>query len=354
MLITPDIDTPERRGAMRMFERRMPRMFQAFFGRRYLLPKYRAAEYPNLEIENYFSFDRCLQLKILQHSIRDEVSMVAVANNFAALHYGRPTLFLERELAEPLLRTELLADMQTGDIQWRWPAFKVVLPLGLLSVDRNGVRHSLTHFDICRVDPEKGIKCPREIALEIDQFCKATNPDLARLGSVANFEYRHHDAGIALTTALDRPDNPRLSQTIYAVVKPWGDIRVTDYQTITGDLASPLPQDEKDTLLINRLEHLVLNVLLFLSAAPLEYQPEQVIRHPRQDGKHRTPGLIAARFVGQVAIRPIRSEPGLKSPTNPTGRHSAAHWVSGHWKRQVHGIGRAQRKLIWIMPYQTA
>jgi hypothetical protein len=348
-----DLKHPERRDFLRAAERNFPTMYRAYFGRKFLLPNYRAPDYINLEIENYFSFDRCLQFKHFQLIARDEVSMVAIANSFAAMHYGKPTLFLERELGEKLLRTDLLADMQTGDIRWRWPAFKVVLPLGLISVERDGQVYSLTHFDICRVDPEKGIKAPLEIAQEIDRFLRITKSDLALLGSAEKFEYRHQTSGIAISTALDQPDNPRLSQTLYAVVKSWGDIRIADYQAEGGELGSPLRQDDKDRSLLDRLAHLVVNVLLFLSAAPLEYEPEKVIRPARQEGKHRTPGLIEARFVGQVMIRPVRPSPGPKSPDSPPGRHLASHWVSGHWKRQVHGVGRSERKLIWIMPYRT-
>lgn len=347
-----DLKKPERRELLRLAERNFPLMFKAFFGKKYLLPKYREADYINLEIENYFSFDRCLQFKLNQLNNRDDVSLIAVANNFAALNYGRPTLFLERELAEVLLRTDLLYDLQTDDIQWRWPAFKVVLPLNLISVERGDQIHSLTHFDICRVEPDKGIRCPKEIANEIDRFLAIKSPASAFLPSTINFDFRYEESGISIATALDKPDDPRLSQTIYALTKPWGQLRVSDYLAVSGDLRCPLRQDDKDKALLNRLEHLVLNVLLFLSATPLEYQAEQVLRHPRQNGKHNVPGLVAARFVGQVAIRPIRQTEGLKS-TVPTGRHTAAHWVSGYWKRQPYGSGNQQRKLVWIMPYQT-
>lgn len=47
------------------------------------------------------------------------------------------------------------------------------------------------------------------------------------------------------------------------------------------------------------------------------------------------------RFEAQAAAR------GSIGTTRDRG------WVMGHWKRQVHGVGRALRKLIWVMPYMT-
>ena len=98
-----------------------------------------------------------------------------------------------------------------------------------------------------------------------------------------------------------------------------------------------------------RLDQIVLNILLYLSHAPVEYESKE-LRKPKRDGKRMIPGLYAARFIGDLQIR---SKPIPREPTDPTGRHLPGHWRSGHWKRQAHGVGRSQRKLIWILPYKT-
>ena len=34
------------------------------------------------------------------------------------------------------------------------------------------------------------------------------------------------------------------------------------------------------------------------------------------------------------------------------GKLMTHHWVRGHWKQQAHGTGRAERKLLWVKPYE--
>src|SRR5271166_5176082 len=82
----------------------------------------------------------------------------------------------------------------------------------------------------------------------------------------------------------------------------------------------------------------------------LQYEPA-AIRKAKMEGKHMITGLFPAKFVGQQQIR------ATKKPTHvaslPTGKHTAAHWAAGHWKRQPYGPGRTERKLIWILSYPT-
>jgi hypothetical protein len=102
----------------------------------------------------------------------DDVGKCALANTWASLHYGRPTLFLERELGEALLRTDLLDDLSTGDIRWRWPALRIVVPKELISIVRGGEARSITHFDVCQIDPQEPIWLPDDVATEIDRFVR--------------------------------------------------------------------------------------------------------------------------------------------------------------------------------------
>lgn len=330
-----------------------PVSYAKFFGRKYILPRYREPDYHSLDFQNLVTFDRLLHFALAPETM-DDVMRCGLATTFAALEYNRPVLYLERELGEALLRTQILADVSSGDIKWRWPAFKIVLPKGLLSIERlgEGDPQSLTHFDLCQVGPppEAGISPDPIIAREVENFLHKFLPE-ARLYDMTRFDILYKAPGLCISSALDRPDEEFFGQTAYGMVKPWGEIHLGDYQAVTGDLSTPFPQDDADRGLLNRLEHLVLNVLLFLSATPLEYTPETVLRKPRTEGSRLIPGLLAARFVGQSQLRPVRTEG--KAPSAPSGRTVAGHWVCGAWRRVPYGPKSSLRRLQWILPYQT-
>jgi hypothetical protein len=111
--------------------------------------------------------------------------------------------------------------------------------------------------------------------------------------------------------------------------------------------------DESDDAFLARIEHLALNVLLFMSSVPLEYDPEPAgqIRKLVIVNDRVIPSLFPAKFVGSSQYRPSKTT--TLHATQQTGRHLAQHWAAGHWKRQPHGPHWAERKLIWIEPYQT-
>ena len=44
---------------------------------------------------------------------------------------GTTTLFVERELGEPLKRTDLPEGFGPQDLRWRWTALRLILPTGL-------------------------------------------------------------------------------------------------------------------------------------------------------------------------------------------------------------------------------
>lgn len=326
-----------------------PISYRKFFGKKYILPKYRADHYHSLDFTNLAAFDRAVSFS-LNPTKADDVIRCTLANTFASIKYDRPTLYLERELGEMLLRTPVLANITTGDIQWRWPALRIVLPKGLISIERKDGPHSLTHFDVCHIGPGYPIRIAPEIAREIEKFVAKLLPGTP-IADVSRYDFLYKAPGICLSAALDRPEEDFLGQTVYGMVKPWGEIRLADYRAVSGDLFTPFAQDEVDRGLLNRLEHVVLNVLLFLSATPLEYQPEQILRKVRMEGSHLIPGLFAARFVGQSQVRPIWVE--KKSESVPTGRHTAGHWVAGAWRRVVYGPKGSLRRLQWIQPYRT-
>jgi len=329
-----------------------PLTYEALFGRKYHLPNYRQEDYANMEFNHFITFSRMMEFSSGRIDRRDEVIHCVLGNTAASLHYKRPTLYLERELGEALLRTDLLEDLSTGDIKWRWPALRVVLPSLLLPIARREKVHWLTHFDVCKIDATGSLMYPTALAREVDTFIAKMEkvPNHHRLELVG---FAYPDDGICIGASLNQPDTELVDETVYGVTKPWGAIRVGDYKGVTGDLSSPFNQDDADRRLISRLEHLVLNVLLFLSATPIEYEVQKELLLRKANARELKPELVEARWVGQSQLRPIRTTEPVKGPVHHTGKHVAQHWRSGHWKRQVFGPGRAERKLIWIQPYQT-
>jgi hypothetical protein len=346
---------PYHRKVLKLVAKHCPLVYGQLYAKKYHLPADRQGEYDSLELDNWMSFERMFRWACGDWNMADEVANCALWSLAGEMHYDRPTLFLERELAEALLRTDILADIDTEDVKWRWPAFRVVLPRNLIAIDRppKGLLY-LTHFDVCHVKPGEPVQFPATLADEVDRFhsfMKGTeNLGLMRKGK---FMYKPDEEGIGMSAALNEPENDFVHQTIYGAALPWGSaVRLQECAGITGDLNSPMQQDDADKRLLKRLEHLVFNVLLFMSAEPVEYTPEKTVR--RERFHELQPALVEARFVGRSQYH-FRSTPA--GPRGePTGRSLAPHWVCGAWRRVPHGplnVSPRPRKLTWIKPYAT-
>lgn len=84
-----------------------------------------------------------------------------------------------------------------------------------------------------------------------------------------------------------------------------------------------------------------------------DWQPEPPLwTHNR--GKLRRLGLLGVDLRKLGPIRVLRAVPRRQLPASeePAGTHSSptTHIRRGHWRNQVHGPGRAERKLIWVPP----
>lgn len=339
---------------MNRVAKQAPLTYRMFFGRRYVLPNYRQGDYISQSWQNWIDFDRVATFAAAAGPMADEPWKICMGNTVAALNYNRPTLFLEKELGEALMRTNILENLQTGDIKWRWKAFRVYLPAGLITINRQGEEDEprwATHFDVSEIGQE-GYSCPLPIARELDRFVseEVTHSQNLRMLQQHHFQYKEH--GLCTSTALNRSDHPEIAQTIYAQMKPWGLIPITRYIDIGQDLKGGWEQDEADRRFLKKLEHLVINVMLFLSSQPDDIEPVHVLRTANFNPKKMQGELVEARFVGQSQARLVGTS-AQPHTIQPTGRQIAAHWVSGHWRRVVHGPGRIGRRLTWIQPYQT-
>jgi hypothetical protein len=332
-----------------------PLCWQAFFGKKYILNNYRTPHYYRQDWINYSDWAMTTGLPYSDSVTTDEIMNATFCNIAASLHHGRPTLFLEVEL-EGLLYAELPSDMMSQDIKWKWPIQRIYLPKDLITLDKNERHYSLMYLDIGLLEAGQGRGVPAQLAPELNLYSQLMHPHRKPELDFSNFFFHYPDRAIILSGTLNCIDGLAQSDmTIYAMVKPFKDYTLDQVRKMTEHLRSAWECDQADDEVTAKMEHLALQILLFLSAYPLEYQPEQVLRKPAVHGERHISGLYAARYVGKSQIRPKKGEPhhiaSLESVA--AGWHLKHHWRCGHWKRQVCGPGFKDRKLIWVNTYEA-
>lgn len=337
-----------------------PLSWQLFFSKKYILSSHRAPHYYRQDWVNYTEWSMLTGLPYAKSfgaagPGEDDVISAFFTNTAASLHYGRPTLFLEAELSG-LLYARLPDDMIAEDIKWKWPAFRVYLPKGLISLDKDGAHHSMMYLDISLLEAGQGRGVPERLAGELNSYSKMLHPNEFPELDFAKFFFGYPDRAIIISGQLNCIDGLLQSDmTQYALVKPFKDNTIIEIKQMTEHLKTAWDCDAADDQVTAKMEHLALQILLFLSAYPLEYQPEQVLRKPAVHGDRHISGLYMARYVGKSQIRPHKDEPhhiaSLESVAS--GWHMPRHWRFGHWKRQVCGPGFKDRKYIWINTYEA-
>jgi hypothetical protein len=332
-----------RRAYYKDMEKSLPIFWKYIFAKRYILPHYRQADYVKQEACDYLGIDTFFGYLSEELQVKDHVSAHAMNNFVAALRYNRPTFYLERELGFPLMRTKLPLDYYASDLQWRFPAFRVYLPYNLLTITREGVPSSVMFLDICHVPKGEQNHIPMDLDRELERVIGPTKGQIPMLRS----DYE----GMSVSCVLDF-DSP-LSVVAYAAscMLEEQSIRQLIVESHKA-LDTPFKSDDLDVEFLNRLLALALNILLFLSSVPIEYESDKAIRKAKMEGKHLVTGLFPAKFIGQSQLR-ATSQPSHVASVPSSGKHLAAHWRAGHWKRQPYGAGRKERKLIWIVSYHA-
>jgi hypothetical protein len=319
-----------------------PALSKAVLSKRYILPNYRQTDYVKQEACDYLLLDSFFGHLSAQIPVADHVSVHCLNNFVNALHYGRPTFYLERELGEPLLRAKLPLDYYTSDINWRFPAFRVYLPRNLLTITRDGAPSNVMFLDINHVRKGKGLEVPKDIKAELSKHSFAGYIPLLESG----FE------GLSVSWVLDF-DSPSCVMA-YAVSTGIEEGQIRDLiKQSHGKLATPFESDELDTDFSNKVLFLAINILLFMSSVPIEYESTTAFRKPKTEGTRLIPGLYPAKFIGQSQLRPSSKQAAPTAGHLPTGKHLAAHWRAGHWKRQPFGPKQVDRKLVFILTYHV-
>lgn len=104
--------------------------------------------------------------------------------------------------------------------------------------------------------------------------------------------------------------------------------------------------------------NLIINALAFLTSRPddIEYEwredlPEKLTRKAVDDSdpKQAERAFSKLNAMGYRRVYTCGRRIGARVDD---GSHASpeAHWRRGHWRQQVHGHGRSDRKLIWIEP----
>ena len=329
-------DVFKAQGLIKDVMRHCPLTAKAMLARKFSLPNYRAPDYYPQDDINRISL-MMLMLPSLPDFVSDDVVQSQLLNIFQALHCDRPTLFLERELGEILVKTEIPGFIETSDIHFPFPSLRIMLPKGILGIEPQN-RWAM-YLDIGHLPADTDAACPWEIAKELDAYGRGK-----RLLSRMSFTYPEH--ALSICAQLDHG-----IASSYAVTKPLRGTLET-FKAIAGQLRTDYPNDAHDDRLLADMQKLALNILLILSSMPLEYLPLVIERKERKEGKRVIPALARAKFVGDHLLRAKR-EGHVHGEIPQSGRKIPAHWVTGHWKNQPHGKGRSLRRLIYILPYRT-
>lgn len=334
-------------------QRDCPLLWRAIHAKRYLVPNYRQGDYENQEeLNDDFEFGLMMSCIGLM-GYNDDVQHAMYANYCGGLWYDRPLIFLEKELATPLNGSPLPTEMVVEDIEWRWPQFRVMLPKGLITIERDGQARNMWFLDLCFID-EKGMRMPPAYAEEVERFIyKNLTPFYFKKDRVpaTGLYVKMAEPYMAIVGGIDWNESG-IRGTNYASIMPWNNKRIGELLEIRGGLQTAFPCDDADNVLLDQMLRLALNILLFLSQKPVLYKPE-VVRPERQEGKRTKPALLKAHFVGQERFKAVSDQIAKKVASEPTGKHLRAMWRKGHWKRQPYGPKHALRRWQWISIYHT-
>ena len=334
---------------MREFARACPLLNAAIAKRRYLLPKVRQSDYVNQELcDNHFR--RMLMEWGIGRVRSNNSSAVEVVNLLAGLQYDRPILYLERELGEKLMATDLPEDFTTEDVHWPWPSFRVMVPFGLAGAPAyDGSPMHAVYVDLTLWEGEKSVCLKEAYALELRKFLGEQALDLEYLTNPAT----HSKTTGFYLSALSDFQKPGYMPDVASCIGNWTDHKLRDMIASSGRTLEGSPAEQVNHKFLEKMRFLALNLLMFLSQEPLSVMNDNWVRKPKTEGKHLVSGLLPARFVGDCMPKFRANPPIMPKDSEPSGEHYAPHWVRGYWKRVVYGKGRALRKRQWIMPYRT-
>jgi hypothetical protein len=346
----------DRKKAYRKMPKRLPLLWHTIMSKKYILPNYRQSDYVSQEVWDYFMFEMVYRQAMGEFGrvSRDEVMNTQWIGYIMNMRYGRPTYFLESELGEPML-ANLPDDLELDEFKWQFPAMRVYLPKGLLTIKRNNEDCSLAYIDIVKVEKDVPYEIDRKLAIELIIKEGANYLDIPILKNA------YSGMGVSGVLDMDCSEGP----LGYAATTPIHETTIREVfdKWRFHELVAPIKSDDIDRTLTDSMLKLAFNILMIMGAYPIEYNQspkgeavesrEDTIRPPKLEGKHMMPGLYKAKFIGAQLIRAKRQELIAAGKHVPTGQHVVFHWRKGHWKRVWYGPKKGQWRRQWIEMYSA-
>lgn len=320
---TKPITLTEFESLIPVFTKKMPELYHSFYPRRLRLPAgyYRPDLLP-LVVADFL-------LDVQRKSRDDENNALndgsTIAGMFALMQSCRcPTYFVSPELSDAMVRTAPPESMLFEEIKWPFPAIQFVLNRQW-SIQHFG--HHITTLLVGR--PQQG----------------------------STLEVMCHDTGVPDFKVTMPKTN--IGFLMYHVAAPGDQCmgccseRFLMDETIESQVACParvVGELKWDAVLATRkaIMQFVVSCLLIMTEVPDLVDQERVIMPGRSTGKGSSkrviePTLWEPRWLGKNYVHPHE---------HGGGHHASPemHWRRGHWRRQAHGKGRLDRRLLWIKP----
>jgi hypothetical protein len=200
------------------------------------------------------------------------------------------------------------------------------------------------------------------VVIEFPEDYRRQVEEQFKINSSPRFVVAHHDegrSGAVAVYAYWQPDAGRGS--IGTVMCPRPEYRVIE-DALTRSLIAP-GDDAADFAVAELVERLALNFCLMLTHLGVKQighlDPAQARKHRKlarsKYTEERERGELLALgdftlldFKQHVRLHEVEERPGeWKGGTHRTPK---PHWRRGHWKRQPFGVGRSQRRLVFVKP----
>jgi hypothetical protein len=254
-------------------------------------------------------------------------------------------------MGEAFLNTVLLPDLKASDLFWRFPAFKIYLPEGLIPIE--GTSDCIWFILVTRLTPNDNgrLFVPADLETEFQQYIAKVHTGL-EYSSFRQLGLREELLTLSISHYSSRNgfNTDSMSMQYRLDGRSLAQICATINETLVRDF-SEAELWRPDPLL--KAFHLAVMTLFYWGTTPEEkaFPPRQL--RPIRFGPIFRSGLFEPRWVGEKTVFKNRPKPLKKRPDGTPRRHYIGHWVCGHQKRQAYGPGLSLRKLIWIMPYKT-
>jgi len=285
---------------------------------------------------------------VLPACFRAAMSMLPTAFMLHRLAHvaDQPNIFCPSEgLAQMLSSTELRGVLGS-DVRWPYHTFAVELPPDFLSTERDGLFHParsvlVAHCDSTASAFKHARRGPYMLMLIETEFKGTSASGQSTLMLCVRVPLPADDAPLSAKGLIESMDFDR-----------------------HGPRALLQGREVEWKRAIVQVAQLILNLGLYLGSAQAEVRhlhAEQIARLTQGKSKKEVRKTVRERIerLQRERVFPVgssvRIDPELREQlarTDATGGPLTYRTiVRGHWKRQVSGEGRSERKTIWIRPY---